>query len=187
MNRRTVSVGALGRARGASLIEVLVAILILSFGMLAMAGLHAVAFKYGKMSQFRGVATQLAIDLSDRMRANVTGAIAGQYVYTEAYDREAEAVTIPTCADTTRCTSAEMAALDLAQMRNTVRLALPGGALFVQQDAAAANVYNIWVLWLDPEAPGSDEDSDAASFSSQCDGIDADAPLPQCMPMRIAL
>ena len=45
--------------RGASLIEVMVAIVVLSIGMLSMAWQHAVALKYDKMSQFRGIATQL--------------------------------------------------------------------------------------------------------------------------------
>jgi len=181
--------GAIGsNARGASLIEVLVAILILSFGMLAMAGLHAAAFKYGKMSQFRGVATQLGSEFGDRMRANVPGALDGAYVFEEAYDRNADAVTVPACANPAACTAAEIASVDLAQMRNTVRVALPGGGLYVQRDAAQPNIYNVWVMWLDPEAAGNEENDDTASMSERCpEGAAVSAPRPQCMPMRVVL
>jgi type IV pilus assembly protein PilV len=85
--------------RGASLLEVLVSILILSFGMLAMAGLHAVSIQQGKMSQFRGTAMQLAVDLADRMRAN-RGAFAAApspYVFTQPYNSDAPAVAVPAC------------------------------------------------------------------------------------------
>jgi type IV pilus assembly protein PilV len=175
-------------ARGASLIEVLVALLILSFGMLAMAGLHAAAFRYGKMSQFRGVATQLATEMADRMRANVDGAMAGNYVHEEAYDSGASAVTVPACANPAECTPAEIAEVDLAQMLNTVRLALPGGGLYVERDAAQPNAYNVWVLWLDPEAHGNDEQDDSASLSGLCpEGAGVSSPRPQCMPVRVVL
>ena len=172
--------------RGASLLEVLVAILILSFGMLSMAGLHAVAFKYGKMAQFRGVATQLASDLADRMRANVAGATAGGYAYTQAYDPNPTQITPRQCGNPAPCSAGEMATLDLDQVRATLQMALPGGGLFVQQDAAQANVYDIWILWLDPEAHGNDANSTAASLTRCPDDIDA-TPMPQCMPMRVAL
>ena len=67
--------------RGASLIEVMVAIVVLSIGMLSMAWQHAVALKYDKMSQFRGIATQLASELADRIRANA--AAGASYVVTQ--------------------------------------------------------------------------------------------------------
>src|SRR5262245_49835341 len=91
------------RQAGASLIEVLVSILILSFGMLAMAGLHASSLRYGKMSQFRSVATQLAYDLSDRMRANALGAMGGAYNFTEAYDPQTAEVKPQACATPGSC------------------------------------------------------------------------------------
>lgn len=109
------------RIRGASLLEVLVAILILSFGMLAMAGLHSVAFKYGKMSQFRSVATQMAADLADRMRANPEGAVAGDYVFLEVYNPSPEALPAPDCGVDAPCANAAaMAASDLVTIRRIV-------------------------------------------------------------------
>ena len=56
--------------RGATLIEVLVSILLMALGVLAMAAMQVNAVQYGKTSEFRTVASLLANDLSDRMRAN---------------------------------------------------------------------------------------------------------------------
>lgn len=184
--------GALSsRARGASLLEVLVAILILSFGMLAMAGLHSVAFKYGKMAQFRGVATQLAADLADRMRANPQGALAGDYVFLDAYDASPGAVDLPACGDAIACANpAAMAERDLAEVRRVVQNALPGGWLHITQDPGpASRMYTVWVLWQDPDALGGASDGNTASLAGLCpDAAVAGAnPVPQCMPVRVAL
>lgn len=65
--------------RGATLIEVLVAIVILSIGLLGLAGLQATSIKSNEGSYYRSQATILANDIIDRMRANRTAAIAGNY------------------------------------------------------------------------------------------------------------
>lgn len=170
------------RPSGASLIEVLVSILILSFGMLAMAGLHASSLRYGKMAQFKSVATQLAYDLSDRMRANAGGATAGDYNFAQAYTPDSSEVTVPSCAMPGSCTPEELAAIDMAQARNTARVSLPGGALVVTQDAAASNVFNIWMLWLDPAT------ADSASLGGLCPAeMGSPSPVPQCQFLRVAL
>lgn len=59
--------------KGVSLIEVLVAIVIASIGLLALAGVNASSVRYTKMSQYRGTATLLANDIGERMRANKAG------------------------------------------------------------------------------------------------------------------
>ena len=60
-------------ARGFTLIEVMVAIVILSFGLLGVAGLMVLGIQNSYSSQQRTIATQLAYDMIDRMRANFTG------------------------------------------------------------------------------------------------------------------
>ena len=66
------------RAGGVSLIEVLVALLVVSLGILAMSGLLTNSTRYGKTSEFRAVATLLANDIADRMRANKAGVTANR-------------------------------------------------------------------------------------------------------------
>ncbi len=65
--------------RGATLIEVLIAIVILSIGLLGLAGLQATSIKSNEGSYYRSQATILSNDIIDRMRANRTAAIAGSY------------------------------------------------------------------------------------------------------------
>jgi type IV pilus assembly protein PilV len=55
---------------GATMIEVLVAILIFSFGMLGLAGLQVKTMAYTQSSLMRSQATALADDVLDRMRAD---------------------------------------------------------------------------------------------------------------------
>lgn len=169
--------------RGASLIEVLVAVVVLSIGMLSMAWQHAVALKYDKMSQFRGVATQLASELADRVRANA--AAGASYVYTQAYQPGVVAVAAVDCASVV-CDREQMAAFDLAEFRNAARLSLPDGSLLVTQDPATPGSLTIWMLWRDPEAV--DTATATASLASRCpDAVGPASPMPQCMPLQVLL
>ncbi len=75
---------------GFSLVEVLISIVILSIGLLGMAGLTAASMNGTNESYYRSQATVLADDILDRMRANPLAARGEQYdigagpVYTAA-------------------------------------------------------------------------------------------------------
>ena len=55
---------------GFTLIEVLIAMIILAVGLLGLAGLQATSLRNNQSAYNRSVATQLAYDIADRMRAN---------------------------------------------------------------------------------------------------------------------
>lgn len=175
--------------RGVSLIEMLVAVLLLSFGMLAMAGLHASSLRLGKMAQFRSVAQQLGDDYADRMRAALTAVPqgnravqAGPYIFNAGYDGNGAIPVAPAC-PAGGCTVAQLAAWDLWRWRTVARNSLPGGSLFVQQEVAGTGVFDIWVLWMDPQAPGANE-----TAGERCPGVPANAnPAPRCLLVRAAL
>jgi len=67
------------RQRGASLIEVLVAFLLLTFGMLGMSAMQIHALQNNHSALQRSQASMLAHFKMDAMRANRADAIAGQY------------------------------------------------------------------------------------------------------------
>ena len=62
--------------RGFSLVEVLIALIIMSVGMLGIAGLYVQSMQAGRTSLFRHHAVTLAGDVADRIRANPTAGIA---------------------------------------------------------------------------------------------------------------
>ncbi len=66
-------------ASGFTLLEVLIAVVILSVGLLGMAGLQARSLQANQSALMRSQATVLAYDMIDRMRANRALARAGDY------------------------------------------------------------------------------------------------------------
>ncbi|VTU18498.1 type IV pilus modification protein PilV [Variovorax sp. SRS16] len=188
--RRPVRSAAQG---GSTLLEVLIAMLVLSFGLLGLAGLTAASLRYVKMAQFQSIGVQLAAELGERMRGNVDGFEAGSYIKTDAYSTAA--VTIPACASSP-CSAADLAAIDLAQWAQELRRRLPGGDGFVQRDAVNPLATDIWILWSDPDATVGAADDAKASLSvagaNDCPavavaGLAAGTVKPRCMYYRITL
>ena len=64
---------------GFSLIEILVAIVVISLGLLGLAGLQAASLRNNQVAYFRSIASQQAYDMMDRMRVNLAGVRAGNY------------------------------------------------------------------------------------------------------------
>jgi type IV pilus assembly protein PilV len=69
----------LHRQGGLTLIEILVALVILSIGLLGLAGLQTLSLNFNTSAYYRTQATALAYGLADRMRANRLAALAGDY------------------------------------------------------------------------------------------------------------
>ena len=65
--------------QGFSLIEILVAIVIICFGLLGVAGLLTTGLKNTHSSQYRTQASFLAYDMAERMRQNRQVALNGEY------------------------------------------------------------------------------------------------------------
>lgn len=59
-----------GRQTGFSLLEVLIAILVLAFGLLGFALVQTMSVRFAQSSNYRTQATNLAYDMLDQMRAN---------------------------------------------------------------------------------------------------------------------
>lgn len=66
----TMNASAPGKARGFSLIELLVAVLVMGIGVLGVTALQMVSLQNNRMALERGEAVQLAYDMMDRIRAN---------------------------------------------------------------------------------------------------------------------
>lgn len=175
---------------GATLIEVLVSILLLALGVLAMAAMQANAVQYSKVSEFRSLATLLANDLADRMRANhPSGEDMAAYRFTDPYVRLTAA---PDAAATSctgvaaNCNFAEMAAFDLAEWRRSVFEQLPQGTAYVSAapNAAGRDAADIWVAWTDPASASS---TDNTPVVDTCPKDFKQPPEVRCMYFHIVL
>lgn len=67
------------RDNGFSLIEILITVLVLAIGLLGLAGLQGTSLRNNQSAYVRTQATNLAYEIVDAMRANVTVARAGGY------------------------------------------------------------------------------------------------------------
>ena len=111
--------GAIGmkanKNRGVSLLEVMIAVLIFSFGLLGLAALQTYSIKVNQGAHFRSQATALASTMLDNIRANF-GNIANYY--SDSY---------ASTACTTAPTASPQAALDLSAWRQQIACELPTG------------------------------------------------------------
>jgi type IV pilus assembly protein PilV len=176
------------KQRGSSLLEVLIAMLVMSIGMLGMAGLTAASNSYNKLAQIRSSALMLVSDYADRARSNMTGFNAGNYAKTSAYENSQALISTSGCTDTSanKCTAGQMAALDQNQWRNLLRRRLPGGDAYVLTSATAAtgqNNMDIWVMWTElDQATGFD-----VAGNNKCPTAATTDTTVKCMYFRIAL
>ena len=112
-------------AAGFTLLEVLIAIVVVAFGLLGLAGLQVFALKNNQSASLRVTATNLTTDIIDRMKANYIGVINNNYnqPLTSAY----QGTPVSNCTSATGCLPAELATTDLIQWQQRVAATLPGG------------------------------------------------------------
>lgn len=141
------------------MLEVLIAIVVISFGLLGLAGLQAVGLKNNQTSYLRAIATQQAYDMADRMRANRTG------VYAASYDSiAAGAGSDPGCISS-GCSTSQMAQYDRFAWNTANAALLPGGDGTVTGTGAPSTLFTIAVNWTEACATGE--------TGLACDGVTA--------------
>jgi type IV pilus assembly protein PilV len=133
------------RQSGFSLVEVLIALVIMSVGMLGIAGLYVQGMQAGRTSMFRHHAVTLAGDVADRIRANPRAGL--------AYNHAANATgTDNSCVNGgVDCNPAAMAANDIFLWQAQADDTLPTGDVAVVFNAGAnPPTYQITVSWTEP-------------------------------------
>lgn len=143
---------------GLSMLEVLIAIVIFSFGLLGLSGLQLVSLSSNHSANIRSTATSLAYDMVDRMKANRAGITAGSYNNTAGADNACQAVHYDDSHATPQnCTPTQLAQDDLYDWQKTVTGLLPVGTGSVCIDSTpssvgcdnAGNSYAVRVSWRD--------------------------------------
>lgn len=142
------------RSCGFTLIETLVALLVLSVGLIGVAALHGQALAASSLALNRSQATVLAGEISDRIRGNRSAGIAYEAA---AGDNGCDE---PSESGGGDCSPAEMAAHDLFLWQEQIAQTLPGGSGAVDVDTSAVPTsYTVTVSWDEPT------DEDPVSFT----------------------
>jgi type IV pilus assembly protein PilV len=145
---------------GFTLLEVMVVLIVLSFGLLGVASLQANTAKYKINSWARSSAAVQFSSLADSMRANYKEAGSvfsnGTNTSTSAYrvtdywaTQQADTLTIGTDCLATTCSSSDRAAFDVLVWRREVRNLFPQGAVMITGNASSG--VNATVAWFDKQ------------------------------------
>jgi type IV pilus assembly protein PilV len=136
--------GAPSRERGFSLIEAMVALVVLSVGMMGIAAMYAEGLGAGRVAVLRTQAVNLVSDMADRIRVNRLGGAA--YEGTAA-NKKCD----PQSGGPLDCTPADMAVHDLYVWNDEIAALLPAGEGSVDYDASTSPpTYTITVEWTEP-------------------------------------
>ena len=131
------------RRSGFSLIEVMIALVIISVGLLGVAGLYVQSMQAGRTSMLRHHAVTLAGDVADRIRANPRAGIA----------YEGPGLNGDCTTGYVDCDAVAMAGHDILLWKNQAAESLPEGEVNIAfENAALPPVYRIEVSWSEPGA-----------------------------------
>ena len=133
------------------MIEVLVALIVVAFGLLGLAGLQARSMSFQKDSFDRKAATEVAAQLTERVIANYDGFRTGHYNRT-MLPAAAVPAAIPACGNALNCTAAEIANRDWAMWQIDLRRRLPVSGAYLVAPANAVE------LTTDPGLAGRADD-----------------------------
>jgi type IV pilus assembly protein PilV len=182
------------------LIEILVSILLLSFGMLALAGMQAYSVAAQKHAANRAIASSLANELAEIIRLNpgsavvpYTGFAAGNYDVTMMPTDNPP--TLAPCVFPLCNTPALLAAADLKSFQNRVRAQLPLGGVELSRPVGAGVLReaNIWIVWEEAGVLANTRTVGAVTSSAEklADNCSATAKalatLPRCFYMKVQL
>jgi len=157
-NSRRERCFALKHSRGLSLLEVLIALVVLMAGMLALAGLQTVSLANNHSAYLRSQAVIQAHDMADRMYANSAGVQGGDYNSISGIPSSPPTcLTTATSAETLAgigCTTAQMAVFDAFEWNTANAAVLPSG-LGTVVGPDGNGTYAITLSWLEQEEDGT--------------------------------
>ncbi|NJM11545.1 MAG: type IV pilus modification protein PilV [Synechococcaceae cyanobacterium SM1_2_3] len=140
---------------GFTLLEVLVTLIVLSVGLLSLAGLQVVGLRTSHSAYMRTQATIQSYDLIDRMRANISGVQAGDYHKPIKADSAGDVKV--NCKATQGCGAQDMALNDLYEWNTAIADILPNGVGIVCIDGTPED---------DPVATSADAKCDNAGVGN---------------------
>lgn len=151
VHRKRYAANRVSWAPGFSLLEVLVALLVLSIGLLGLAALQTTGLKFSQQSYQRTQATLQAYDMLDRIRANPLGKTAGKYSSVALGYRPSSPPSCVTGGTPGTCDFNQMADYDIDQwnLANASLLSEGRG----QVSISGSSVYVITIKWKENDVP----------------------------------
>lgn len=148
---------------GFTLLEILVTLIVVTIGLLGLAGLQMTGLRHNHDAYIRSQAALQAYDIADRMQANLVKAKELSNPYdsrgTATYTYSAIGAADATCENATGsgCSTTALAANDMFRWKQTLRALLPSGIGIVCRDSSAL-----------PSANASDYNPTADSVTINC-------------------
>lgn len=122
------------RARGFTLLEILIAVLVLALGILGAVALQLGALRARHQSMLASHATQLAASLAERMRANPAQSVTYLTLNYDALVDPSPSAPSALCHGGA-CNAAQLALVDLYDAQVLAKQNLPGGRVLICRDA----------------------------------------------------
>jgi type IV pilus assembly protein PilV len=143
---------------GFSLIEVLVAILVLALGVIGVAGMQLTALRASQQSAFQTAAVQLASEMADRIRANDNQMKldddANPFLAVD-YKSDVEPDAPPALCYAATCNGEELAKFDIYEWEKRVKATLPGGRALICRDSSPWDTTTGALTWKCSGGAGS--------------------------------
>ena len=155
-NHNCKSTSTLRKSAGFTLLEVLVAMVIFSIGLLGLASLQGQSLEFSHGAYLKSQGTFYAYDVLDKMRANRVVAIGGSYNATTS-----STGTDRGCYDDTgNCSATDMALHDIFDWKQLLTSLPAGNGSVVSFPSATTTVFEVTVSWDDANsADGSGRES----------------------------
>lgn len=146
---------------GIALLEALVALVVLAFGVLGLLWMHQQALVQQRQQLMRSVAIGIADDLAERMHLNA----AERAMYAKAWGNTNSNTTAAQDCTANACTRQELAAWDMQQLQLSLQSQLPEGDAAVFALTDMPNWRGIVIAWQDANETYR---TDSASGSPPC-------------------
>jgi len=136
------------------MVEVMVALLILSIGLLGLAMLQATNLQFNTDAYTRTQATLIAYDIIDRMRVNQDGITNGYYkiLNDTDYDNNIKPCTAATCGCSGSCNAQALATYDLWRWYSMQEKYLPGTSIKRSTiNVNASKLVTVTINWMEKD------------------------------------
>ena len=147
----------LHNSKGFTLVEILVAVLVIGSGIMLAARMQLMAIQNTQGGYLRAQSANLSYEIIDRMRTNIVALSNGNYDIQAADATPAE---VDCGGSSANCTPSQMAQYDQYWWRETIGRALPSGTgAIATTDSGGFTTVTVDMTWVDPysAAAGSEQ------------------------------